>query len=395
MREIDIDYANECLDTVTSVSIPDEYAEFRKSLGEAQRRLFPYMYNLFENILNYRNVKVFLENALIAAEKLNRRDVKTLAPHMEGAKRFIDVGCGWGGMTRQLCELSLSRHETGDREVFAVDYVLEHAVATKILNPEARVFQVDARSMSLLEDGYFDFVMAHGVIEHVGDHQIPVGASGANLKHQYAFLKELTRIARLGGKVFLSTGNYLFPRDGETDLWFYHWLPEEEKRRFNEENARSTDKYWLMTWEEMSYLLESVGLELDWVAAPEGENWEQRFLNSLDVSFKGLDQDMISRWTRLVREDPRYFSSWLLVGKKTSSKSSCLNARNNACYLSRCVDASCNANPEGGRGLQFELEMLRREKAELQARVDALTRSSSWRLTAPLRSASAFLLGKK
>lgn len=394
MREIDLDFAKECLNSAKSVSIPKEYDDLRKTLGEGQQQLFPYMYNLFKNILNYQNVEDFLHGALVASERLNQRDVNVLAPHMQGAKRLIDVGCGWGGMTRQLCERYLARDESGECEVFAVDHVLEHAVATKILNPEARVFQVDARSMPLLEDGYFDFVMAHGVIEHVGDHQIPVGASGANLKHQYAFLKELTRIARLGGKVFLSTGNYIFPRDGETNLWFYHWLPEGEKRRYNEENARSTDKYWLMTWDELSYVMESAGLELDWVSAPEGENWEERFLNILGAGFKGLDQDMIERWKRLVREDPHYFSSWLLVGKKTISDASVHNPKNNACYLSRCVDAACLANPGGQGELQCELERLRKENAGLAARVQAMQQSSSWRVTAPLRRFKSLLSGK-
>lgn len=132
--------------------------------------------------------------------------------------------------------------------------------------------------MNAFDDGYFDFVIAHGVIEHVGDYSQPVGHSGSNLHQQYRLVRELGRVTRIGGHALISTGNYLFPRDGEVDLWFYHWLPRAEKEAYNRATNRSTDRYYLLTWDEFSYLLNSAGFSVRSVSSPDTDHWDEEFL---------------------------------------------------------------------------------------------------------------------
>jgi len=62
------------------------------------------------------------------------------------------------------------------------------------------------------EDGAFDFVFSHAVIEHVGSRA-----------HQAQFVRELCRVAKQG--VAFSTPNRWHPIESHTGLPFVHFLP--------------------------------------------------------------------------------------------------------------------------------------------------------------------------
>jgi hypothetical protein len=61
-------------------------------------------------------------------------------------------------------------------------------------------------------DGQFDWVFCGETIEHAGSYE-----------QQYALVKELTRVARIG--VFVTTSNRRHPLEFNTALPFLHWLP--------------------------------------------------------------------------------------------------------------------------------------------------------------------------
>jgi SAM-dependent methyltransferase len=242
----------------------------------------------------------------------------------------MDVGCGWGGFTALLC----GRYE----EVAAVDGALEHAVATKVLNPAATVYWGDARDMGGIAPECFDAVFARGVIEHVGEPGVDVGRSGDNLHHQPRFVKELARVCRPDGKVFLSTGNYNFPRDGEVNQWFYHWLPPEKKIEYCARRNISTDKYWLLSWAEVEFLLAFSGLFVECVFSPDTDTWDP-FLDNLDRVFPDLDSCMVDIWRDVVKKDPRFLSSWIITARKTGMKRGVAYTKNDHCCYHRvtCV----------------------------------------------------------
>jgi ubiquinone/menaquinone biosynthesis C-methylase UbiE len=106
---------------------------------------------------------------------------------------LLDAGCGGGGMCVSFGE------ETS--AVFGIDLSDRFREAGTRLATEkgvANVFFAQADGTALpFPDAAFDVVLSHAVIEHV--------------KEPLAYLKELRRVTRPGGRVFLQTAPYLSP----------------------------------------------------------------------------------------------------------------------------------------------------------------------------------------
>lgn len=291
------------LPEITWTDDPDWYPQ----LEEQDKQIYFVARHLFKR-LDLRNAGDFLRQIFFDSESIKERDFHYFRSCIREGHRVADIGCGWGGLTRRLKVLT--------RNIVAVDYVLEHVIATKLRNPEARVFQADVRSLPLLPDAGVDVVILHDVLEHIGNTENPCGASGRNILEQFSALQELSRILCDQGMIYLSTGNYLFPRDGETNLWFYHWLPAQDKNIYNRQAGISSDRYWLLTWEEMQPLLSSCGFTLESVTSPNTDSWNDMFLDRLELCFRDLHPEMKNAWKRLVSTDPRFFSSWRILARK-------------------------------------------------------------------------------
>jgi SAM-dependent methyltransferase len=132
-----------------------------------------YDYALFEY---YRSAKViaFLERSGVAVKG-----------------RVLDAGCGGGGMPLSLAEEA--------REVVGIDPAPRFQDAGVRLARERGIHNLHfalADGMSLpFEDGAFDLVLSHAVIEHVADAPL--------------YLRECARVLAAGGHVYLSTAPYL------------------------------------------------------------------------------------------------------------------------------------------------------------------------------------------
>jgi ubiquinone/menaquinone biosynthesis C-methylase UbiE len=130
-----------------------------------------------------------------------------LLPHLRPGMRLLDVGCGPGTITLDLAAA------VGPGQVVGLDAVPEPLEVARA-NAEARgdrstrfelgdVYALDA------EDGSFDVVHAHQVLQHLRD---PVAA-----------LREMRRVCRPGGLVAARDADYAamtwYPADQRLDAW--------------------------------------------------------------------------------------------------------------------------------------------------------------------------------
>jgi SAM-dependent methyltransferase len=128
-----------------------------------------------------------------------------LVPHLAATDRLLDVGSGPGTITADLTRLV--------REVVALEITEEAADLTRAELERQGVVQVDVRVGDVhalgFDDGEFDVVHAHQVLQHVAD---PVAALG-----------EMARVTRPGGVVGVRDSDYAafawYPELPALDRW--------------------------------------------------------------------------------------------------------------------------------------------------------------------------------
>jgi SAM-dependent methyltransferase len=115
-----------------------------------------------------------------------------LLPHLHAGDRLLDVGCGPGTLTVDLARV------VSPGEVLGIDVVASVVAEASAHAEEAGVANVTFRTGDFrdvgLEQGSFDVVHAHQVLQHLRD---PVGALGA-----------MADLARPGGIVAVRDGDY-------------------------------------------------------------------------------------------------------------------------------------------------------------------------------------------
>ncbi len=123
-----------------------------------------------------------------------------LLPHLHRGQRLLDVGAGPGTITADLAGLVA--------EVVALEVNEEAAAITRAGAPGTDVRVGDVHALPF-DDGEFDVVHAHQVLQHVAE---PVTA-----------LREMARVTRAGGVVAARDADYAtfawWPRLPELDRW--------------------------------------------------------------------------------------------------------------------------------------------------------------------------------
>lgn len=120
----------------------------------------------------------------------NRRVLQLLDALDWPSARVADVGAGSGYLSQSLSDLLSARGLEPAKHVFACDLMPESFLCRTV---ECARVQADGRLP--FPDDHFDAVVSVEVIEHVED--------------QFAFLREMHRVAKPGGFVLVTTPNLL------------------------------------------------------------------------------------------------------------------------------------------------------------------------------------------
>jgi SAM-dependent methyltransferase len=120
-------------------------------------------------------------------EQENRRKFDVLLENLDGCRRLVDIGCGWGQLLRMA-----RRHHVP--EVWGVDESPHRLSDTRATCPEARVVQCRADRLALPDD-YFDVAVTSQML-----HEVKLFGTPGELAR---VLGEIRRVLADGGRYLL------------------------------------------------------------------------------------------------------------------------------------------------------------------------------------------------
>lgn len=122
-----------------------------------------------------------------------RLDLIQRYAHLHGG-RVLDVGCGLGTYVKKLRAFS--------NEVYGVD--IDPDKVAQVQRELEHIYLAPAEELPF-PDGYFDVILLHEVLEHVGDDRQAV--------------REAYRVAKAGGRLVVFAPNRLYPFETHGIYW--------------------------------------------------------------------------------------------------------------------------------------------------------------------------------
>jgi len=228
---------------------------------------------------------------------------------LEG-KRILDYGCGWGSLSVLLARAGA--------QMTVLDHVPAHVEVAALRVPGGRGLVCDGRNLAAIRPEIgagFDYVVLNSVVEHVGPLQGHRGDAASSLDAKRSPLKEAASLVAPGGGLYVSTGNYAFPLDGEIKSWFFHWLRPDVQNDILNSMGMSADYYGLLRWSEFEKLFEDAGLRVESVETVEVGSIRPLLVGLSFLSRFGgysLPRKEIQRLLHLLAHDPRYMPAWFI-----------------------------------------------------------------------------------
>ncbi len=206
-----------------------------------------------------------------------------LAPHLSPGSTLLDVGCGPGTLTADLAVAVDPGHVVAiDQEPAVLREAAGVAAERGIDTIEFRagdVYDIDA------DDGTFDVVHAHQVLQHLSD---PVRA-----------LREMARVTRPGGIVAARDADYSamtwYPADERLDLWLDVYRAVARANRAEPDAGRR-----LLAWASEAGFHRVTASASTWCFADSetrgwwSELWADRMTDS-SVASQALDEGIATR----------------------------------------------------------------------------------------------------
>jgi SAM-dependent methyltransferase len=173
-----------------------------------------------------------------------------LRAHLDSSQRLLDVGAGPGTITADLATIV--------GEVVASEIDEDAAAITRAGAPGVEVHVADVHALPF-DDGEFDVVHAHQVLQHVAD---PVQA-----------LREMARVTRPGGVVGVRDSDYgsfaWWPRLPELDRWLELYDGAARANGGEPDAGRR-----LLSWAHAAGLTDVTAGSSTWCyASPEARTW--------------------------------------------------------------------------------------------------------------------------
>ena len=238
-------------------------------------------------------------------------DAVSRALHVMGdlrGKAVLDVGCGWGGLSRVLANCGA--------KLTMVDPNPPHVEIARARVPDGTGIVGSGADLAGvgLAQASFDHVFVYSVIEHVGlppDHR---GDAAPVLDIQRRVIAEAARVLKPGGCMMVSTGNHQFPFDGEVQIWFFHYLPRSVQLELLNMTGRSADRYGLLTWPQLLGMTDAAGMQLAQVETCDTGGLTrdlERWIGSLmSAEAQSQSQATLDRLRTMVRSDPNWMPMW-------------------------------------------------------------------------------------
>ncbi|MCI4625085.1 MAG: class I SAM-dependent methyltransferase [Candidatus Magnetoovum sp. WYHC-5] len=235
------------------------------------------------------------------------KDIKQKLGNLKGL-RVLDAGCGWG-------TLSVLLQKEGVSLTF-IDHFDVHVEVTKERLGDGEGFCCDLRNMQgVLKDDSYDLIIAHAVIEHIGSfgNNGYRGDASSSLNDKLMFVKELHRVLKPGGQVFMSTGNYNYPIDGEVNVCCFHWLPDKYQREILKDIALNADNYGLLKWAQLEKLVLEAGLQISEIAKIDVKFFKNVVLllaPIISVFIPNITPKLVDVVLHMLENDPNAMPAW-------------------------------------------------------------------------------------
>jgi len=181
---------------------------------------------------------------------------------LEPSARVLDLGCGVGPITMALA------HEYA--EVYALDAIREQVLFVSRRARQSGCPNVYCASgggdlVLPFRDSLFDLVVMNGVLEWVGNSRTTYGLTPAECQRK--MLKEVHRVLKRGGRLYISTKNRFALRyltgdiDEHTGLPFTSMLPFRVARSLRKLFKRREYRVGLLSAQSLGRIAQAVGFE--------------------------------------------------------------------------------------------------------------------------------------